>query len=94
MLSVLIKPSSSLCNMRCAYCFYHDEAQNRHVASNGIMSDETAENLIRKAFAESDDGVLFAFQGGEPTLAGPDFFEKFGTSGGLPNFFGYSRYHG
>ncbi len=77
MLSVLIKPSSSLCNMRCAYCFYHDEAQNRDVASNGIMSDETAESLIRKAFAESDDGVFFAFQGGEPTLAGLDFFEKF-----------------
>ncbi len=49
MLGVLIKPSSSLCNMLCAYCFYHDEAQNRDVASNGIMSDETAESIIKKA---------------------------------------------
>ena len=77
MLSVLIKPASSLCNMRCTYCFYHNEAEHRDVASTGIMSDETVDNLIRKAFAASRDGVFFAFQGGEPTLAGLAFFKKF-----------------
>ena len=37
-LSLLIKPASGGCNMRCVYCFYHDEAQNRAVASYGMMS--------------------------------------------------------
>ena len=77
MLSVLIKPASSLCNMRCTYCFYHDEAEHRDVAFRGIMSSEIAECIIKRAFAESADGVFFAFQGGEPTLAGLEFFENF-----------------
>ena len=28
-INLLIKPASSLCNMRCRYCFYADEAANR-----------------------------------------------------------------
>lgn len=63
--------------MRCTYCFYHNEAEHRDIAFTGIMSDETVDNLIRKAFVASKDGVFFAFQGGEPTLAGLAFFEKF-----------------
>ena len=30
---LLIKPASGLCNMRCDYCFYLDEAENRTTAS-------------------------------------------------------------
>ncbi|MCI5661339.1 MAG: anaerobic sulfatase maturase, partial [Clostridia bacterium] len=40
-LSIMIKPASSLCNLRCRYCFYHDLAENRDVANYGVMSDET-----------------------------------------------------
>ncbi len=29
--NLLIKPASSLCNMRCRYCFYADEAANREL---------------------------------------------------------------
>ena len=63
--------------MRCAYCFYHNEAQHRAVPYTEIMSDATVDNLIKKAFAASPSGVFFAFQGGEPTLAGLEYFEKF-----------------
>lgn len=63
--------------MRCAYCFYHNEAEHRDVGFTEIMSDSTVDSLIKKAFAYSGDGVFFAFQGGEPTLAGLEFFEKF-----------------
>ena len=44
-----------------------------------MMSLATAETLIRRCFAELDKGgfVSFAFQGGEPTLAGLDFFRFF-----------------
>ncbi len=72
----LIKPASSLCNMRCRYCFYHDVAENREIESYGIMSKETAHTLIDRAF-EYADSIFFAFQGGEPTLCGHEFFEDF-----------------
>ncbi|MBE6897287.1 MAG: anaerobic sulfatase maturase [Ruminococcaceae bacterium] len=74
--NLLIKPASSLCNMRCKYCFYHDVAENREIESYGLMSEETAKNLIDRAF-EYADSIVFAFQGGEPTLCGHEFFEKF-----------------
>ncbi len=77
-LSIMIKPASSLCNMRCRYCFYHDVTQHRDITSFGVMSEETAVNLIRKAlhFANGES-VAFAFQGGEPLVAGLDFFKSF-----------------
>lgn len=75
----LIKPASSLCDMRCRYCFYHDIADIREVQSMGMMSESTAEAVIREAFAAVDAGgyVQFTFQGGEPTLAGLKFFQSF-----------------
>ena len=75
----LIKPASSLCNMRCRYCFYHDISDIRDVKSMGLLSEATAEALIRSAFDAVEPGgfVQFTFQGGEPTLAGLDFFRRF-----------------
>ena len=74
-MSVLIKPASSLCQMRCQYCFYASIANNRVQASYGIMPIDTLEELIQKALAHADGACSFAFQGGEPTMAGLDFFE-------------------
>ena len=79
-LNFLIKPASSLCNMRCRYCFYEDEAVNRTEASTGRMTTETVDCLIQQAFAALDNrnsSVTFAFQGGEPTLAGLDYYRYF-----------------
>lgn len=58
--------------MRCRYCFYEDEAANRSEANVGRMTEATADRLIEDAFAALDERgmVTFAFQGGEPTLAG------------------------
>lgn len=64
--------------MRCRYCFYHDVSNLRQVKSFGMMTESTAENLIKKAFAFADgESVAFAFQGGEPLLAGLDYFKSF-----------------
>ncbi len=77
-LSIMIKPSSSLCNLRCKYCFYCDVAQNRDDFSFGVMKTETSENLIRSALKFADgQSVAFAFQGGEPLIAGLDYFRHF-----------------
>lgn len=40
------------------------------------MQEETLETLVREAIAYADGSLTFAFQGGEPTLAGLDFFQK------------------
>jgi len=76
-LTVMIKPASSLCNMRCGYCFYCDVAENRDTKSYGLMADATAVNIIEEAFEAAARSVSFIFQGGEPTLAGLDFFKSF-----------------
>ena len=77
-LSIMIKPASSLCNLRCKYCFYCDVAAHRDVFSLGKMEESTAESLIKSAldFANGDS-VAFAFQGGEPLIAGIDYFRFF-----------------
>jgi len=75
-MSVLIKPASGNCNMKCEYCFYCDEQNKRSVQSFGIMSDKTLKNVIRKTVLHSEGFCNIAFQGGEPTLAGIDFFHK------------------
>ena len=74
--NILIKPSSSLCNMRCEYCFYCDEARKRTIRSFGMMSENTLKNVIRKTILKADRFINYAFQGGEPTLCGIPFFEK------------------
>lgn len=76
-LNLLIKPASSSCNLRCRYCFYYDVADNREVKNYGIMNDDTLENMVKKVFDDVEYSANFAFQGGEPTMAGIEFFEKF-----------------
>ena len=71
------KPASSLCNMRCKYCFYHSLAAQRSAPSHGMMSEETLKNVITKALDYADGApVALSFQGGEPLLAGKGFFVK------------------
>ena len=74
--SFLIKPVSSACNLRCSYCFYRDVASNRKIACSGLMSAETLEAVIAQAMRYAEDSCTFAFQGGEPTLAGLDFYRQ------------------
>lgn len=78
-LTFLVKPASSLCDLRCRYCFYEDISRCRKMKSMGIMKQETVESLLRAAAAECQvgDTIQVTFQGGEPTLAGLEFFQAF-----------------
>lgn len=75
-MSVMIKPASGLCNLRCRYCFYMDELNSRETGCFGIMEDETLEAVLRELLKNASGHCVIAFQGGEPTLAGLAFFER------------------
>ena len=74
--NVLIKPASSACNMACAYCFYRDVAEHREHAFEGMLSLERMEQVIAAAMEYAEGICSFAFQGGEPTLAGLEFYRS------------------
>lgn len=73
-ITIMIKPASGLCNMRCVYCFYSDVKAHRQVPDYGVMTVETLETVIRRAVICADGVLNLAFQGGEPTLAGKEYF--------------------
>ena len=75
--SMLIKPASGRCNLRCRYCFYEDVSENRTQYDLGMMSEETMGQMVKEAIALADVRVVFAFQGGEPMLRGLPFFRRF-----------------
>ena len=74
---VFIKPVGARCNLRCSYCYYIDKANIYGSDEKTVMNDETLENCIKQHFsASSGDTVLFTWHGGEPLLAGIDFYKK------------------
>lgn len=77
-LTILIKPASSLCNINCCYCFYKDVVKNNTFTPEK-MKMATAVNIIDKAFKYCSESTIieFCFQGGEPLLAGLDFYNMF-----------------
>ena len=77
-LTVMLKPASSACNMRCRYCFYADVSSLRDCRSYGIMAEDTLKRVLDHIFSSlaPGDRLNLAFQGGEPSLAGLDFFRN------------------
>ena len=74
---VMAKPSGALCNLDCRYCFYLEKESLFPPGNRFRMSDEVLEAYVRQQFEAQPTGeVLFAWQGGEPTLLGVAFFEK------------------
>lgn len=75
---VMAKPTGSVCNIDCTYCFYLEkEALYPERNKNWRMTDETLETYIQQHItAQRGDHVLFAWQGGEPTMMGLDFFRR------------------
>ena len=73
---VMAKPTGAKCNLRCDYCFFLKKEQ-LYPDSNFRMSDEVLETYIRQTLdAHRTPEVTIAWQGGEPTLMGIDFFRK------------------
>ena len=76
-LAVMAKPVGSRCNMRCAYCYYLEKGRYSESQKQTCMSYSLLEKLIRQTIAASPGPtVSFTWHGGEPTLAGMDFYKK------------------
>jgi uncharacterized protein len=73
-LQLLIKPASGECDFRCRYCFYRAAVQSRAAREIGMMPLELIGSIVKRAMERAERSVSFVFQGGEPMLAGLDFF--------------------
>ena len=74
--SLLVKPASADCNLRCEYCFYLDRCELYPDSKVHRMSDEVLEAMVRTYMATDQPQHSFGWQGGEPTLMGLEFFQK------------------
>jgi len=73
---VLAKPTGAACNLNCRYCFFLSK-ENLYPGDRSRMSDETMELYIRQLLEpQHATEVTIAWQGGEPTLMGLDFFRR------------------
>jgi uncharacterized protein len=73
---LLIKPVSFDCNLRCKYCFYLDVSSEYPEKEHPRMNKETLEEMISQYLKFRFPESIFGWQGGEPTLAGLDFFRE------------------
>jgi uncharacterized protein len=73
---VMPKPRGPICNLRCHYCYYTHK-EDLYPESAFHMSDDLLEEFTRQYIdAQQAPEVVFAWQGGEPTLMGLDFYRR------------------
>ena len=74
--SILIKPAGPDCNIACEYCFYSGKSSLFTGTMKHRMTEATLTELIRQAMCHAGETIGIAWQGGEPTLMGLQFFQK------------------
>jgi serine-type anaerobic sulfatase-maturating enzyme len=73
----MAKPTGPICNLNCKYCFYLEKESIYPGTANWSMQPDVLESYIRQHIeAQPTSTVSFAWQGGEPTLLGVDFFRN------------------
>src|SRR3954451_17855380 len=74
---VMTKPIGPICNLDCKYCFYLEKEKLYPEKSNFRMPDNVLERYIQQYIeSQSVPEISFAWQGGEPTLMGIEFFQR------------------
>ena len=74
---IMTKPIGPICNLDCKYCFYLEKESLYPNTRNWAMADDILERYIQQYIAAQPmQEVHFAWQGGEPTLLGVDFFRR------------------
>jgi len=76
-IQVFVKPAGPACNLGCHYCYYSGKAVLPPEGAPFRMDDGLLEAYIFQHIAASTDEIIrFSWHGGEPTLAGLDFFRR------------------
>jgi len=74
---VMAKPIGPICNLDCTYCYYLEKEKLFPKGENFKMRPEVLEAYIRQYIeSQNTPEVTFAWQGGEPTLLGLDYFQQ------------------
>ncbi len=74
---VFVKPVGALCNMACRYCYYLDKKNLYPEGTNCRMPDDLLEEyIIQHINASEGSELFFSWHGGEPMLAGLQFYQK------------------
>ena len=71
----MVKPVGDLCNLRCTYCYYRNVSPAGNTQK--LLSPERAEGMLARWLGQGPQQITISFQGGEPTLAGLQWFEAF-----------------
>jgi len=73
---IFVKPVGARCNLHCTYCYYYGK-KDLYRGKEALMSGEVLERFIIQSIEASDDeAVRFSWHGGEPMLAGIDFYRE------------------
>ncbi len=73
---VMLKPRGAICNLDCKYCYFLSK-EMLYPGSRFRMADDLLDNYTRQYIeAQQAPEVTFAWQGGEPTLMGLDFYRR------------------
>ncbi|MFI5271515.1 MAG: anaerobic sulfatase maturase [Ktedonobacterales bacterium] len=73
---VLAKPTGAICNLDCQYCFFLSK-ENLYPGSRFRMTDALLETYLRQLItSQCTPEVTVAWQGGEPTLMGLEFYRR------------------
>lgn len=74
---VMAKPAGPICNLECGYCYYLDTARFYGRPHQFRMSDNLLDTYVRQYIEASPGPIIhFVWHGGEPTLAGLDFYRR------------------
>ena len=77
---IMAKPAGPACNLRCTYCFYTEKELLFGDEGRYRMDDEVLESFISQYInSQRGEQINFAWQGGEPTLLGLDYFANIVT---------------
>lgn len=70
----IIRPVNEKCNLKCTYCYYNES--NQLYTTKDVLSLDILESFIKQYFDIYEGNVVFMWHGGEPMLAGLDFFKR------------------
>ena len=74
---IFAKPVGAACNLRCTYCYYLDKKDLFKGEGHPLMTDEMLDKYVRQNIeASTENTINFSWHGGEPLMAGIEFYRR------------------